>query len=93
MSKLKKIIEEIKKKVKATEVLIDEDIAKVSIVGIGMRSHSGVAYKCFSALAKGKINIEMISTSEISISFIVRKIDGKKALKALHREFELGKIK
>lgn len=79
--------------VKAKEVLADEDISKVSLVGVGMRSHSGVAAKCFSALAKAKINIEMISTSEISISCIVKKSCGKKALRALHKEFNLGKTK
>ena len=64
-------------------------IAKVSVVGVGMKSHSGVAAKCFSILAKNKINIEMISTSEISISCVVKKEAGKKALKALHKGFKL----
>jgi aspartate kinase len=86
-----KVSKEISKKIGAGKILSDESIAKVSIVGVGMRSHSGVAAKCFSALAKAKINIEMISTSEISISCVVRKDVGKKALKILHKEFKLGK--
>ncbi len=58
-----------------------------------MKSHSGVAAKCFSILAKSKINIDMISTSEISISCIVKKDAGKKALKVLHKEFKLDKTR
>jgi aspartate kinase len=88
-----KVSKEISKKIGAGKVISDEDIAKVSIVGVGMRSHSGVAAKCFSALAKEKINIEMISTSEISISCVVRKECGKNALKILHKEFALSKKK
>ncbi|MCD6135082.1 MAG: aspartate kinase [Candidatus Omnitrophica bacterium] len=78
-------------KIKAGEVLYDEDIAKVSIVGIGMRSHSGVAAKMFKALAKARVNIEMISTSEISISCVVRKKEGKVAAGVLHKAFGLGR--
>ncbi len=77
----------------AEKVLSDEDIAKVSIVGVGMRSHIGVAARCFSVLAGNKINIDMISTSEISIACVVKKGEGRKALKVLHSEFELDKIK
>lgn len=77
----------------AGNVISDENIAKVSVVGVGMKAHSGVAAKCFSALAKNKINIEMISTSEISISCVVKKELGKEALKVLHKEFGLDKIK
>ena len=78
-------------KIKANDILVDENIAKISIIGVGMKVHSGVAAKCFSALAKSKINIEMISTSEISISCVVRKQDGKKAVRALHSEFGLSR--
>lgn len=92
LSKALKISRSIADEIKAREVLSDEDIAKVSIVGVGMRAQSGVAAKCFSCLAINKINIEMISTSEISISCIVRKEVGKKALNILHNEFELNKI-
>ncbi len=62
-----------------------------SIVGVGMRSHCGVASKMFAALAKKNINIEMISTSEIKISCVIREDDVEKAVKALHDAFELEK--
>ena len=91
LSKAMKIAKEISSKIGAGEVQSDEKIAKVSVVGVGMKSHSGVAARCFSALAENKINIEMISTSEISISCLVRKEIGKKALKILHKEFKLNK--
>lgn len=77
--------------IKAKEVLQDEDIARVSIVGVGMKSHPGVAATMFDALAKNKINIEMISTSDISISCIIKKKFAEKAVKALHQKFDLAK--
>ena len=77
--------------VNAPHVGCEENIAKVSIVGVGMRSHSGVASRMFGALAKHKINIEMISTSEIKISCIVEGRRGKDAVRAIHKEFALGK--
>lgn len=70
---------------------VDEDIAKVSIVGVGMRSHSGVAYRMFDALAKAKINISMIATSEIKISVVIKKAHADKAVQTLHKVFELDK--
>ena len=93
LGKTLKISKKIVKNIGAGEVLSDENIAKVSVVGVGMKSHSGVAAKCFSILAKSKINIDMISTSEISISCIVKKDAGKKALKVLHKEFKLDKTR
>lgn len=92
LAKALKTSRELARKVKAEDVLVDEAIAKVSIIGIGMKSHSGVAARCFEALAKNKINIEMISTSEISISCVTKKTQGKKALKVLHKEFKLDKM-
>ena len=71
------------------EVTIDEDIAKVSIVGVGMRSHSGVAAKMFSALAREGINIELISTSEIKISCVIESKYAELAVRALHSAFGL----
>jgi len=73
------------------EVLIDEDIAKVSIVGTGMRSHWGVASLMFSALAKESINIQMISTSEIKISCVIESKYTELAVRALHDTFGLEK--
>lgn len=69
----------------------DETIAKVSLVGVGMRSHSGVAAKMFEALAKQKINIAMIATSEIKISVVIAQADADKAVQVLHKAFDLGK--
>lgn len=77
-------------KIGSGEVLQDQDIARVSIVGVGMKSHSGVAAKMFESLAKNKINIEMISTSDISISCIIHKKFAEKAVKALHEKFGLS---
>ncbi len=90
LAKTLKISKRIANKIGAGAVLSDEMIAKVSVVGVGMRSHSGVAARCFSVLAKNKINIEMISTSEISISCVLKKNLGKKALRVLHKAFNLG---
>lgn len=89
LNKTRKSIERIAKGIGAKSVNIDENIAKLSVVGIGMRSHSGVAAKMFSALAAKKINISMISTSEIKISCVVsnKKID--EATKAVHKAFGL----
>lgn len=75
----------------AKGVSVDEEIAKVSVVGVGMRTHSGVAAKMFEALASKGINIEMISTSEIKISCIIRQKDAARAVNVLHREFGLEK--
>ncbi len=75
----------------AKQVTCDENIAKVSVVGVGMKAHSGIASRMFAALAKKKINIEMISTSEIKISCVVEGGKGKEALRAVHEEFELSK--
>ena len=73
------------------KVIADRDIARVSIVGVGMKSHSGIAAGVFEALAENKINIEMISTSEISISCVIRKKFAQKAVRAIHKKFKLEK--
>ncbi|MBI3320203.1 MAG: aspartate kinase [Candidatus Omnitrophica bacterium] len=78
-------------KIGAGEVTTDEDIAKLSLVGIGMRSHSGVAAKMFEALSRERINIEMISTSEIKISCVIRRAYAERAVRALHQGFGLGR--
>ncbi len=90
-SRALKAIRSIANNIKAAEVLVDPDIARVSIVGVGMKSHPGVAAKMFEILAKNKINIEMISTSDISISCIVQKKFAERAVKALHMKFGLSK--
>lgn len=83
------VSEAAKKKLGAKEVRHDRGIAKVSVVGVGMKSHSGVAATMFRALAKNGINIDMISTSEIKISCVIREEDMDKAVQAIHEEFEL----
>ena len=77
----------------AENVVLREDIAKVSIIGVGMRTHSGVAAKMFETLAKHGINIMMISTSEIKISCIIASKYTELAVRVLHDAFELGKKK
>jgi len=72
-------------------VTVDRDIARISIVGVGMKSHSGIAAAMFEALAENKINIEMISTSEISISCVIRKRLAQRAVRAIHKKFKLDK--
>ena len=70
---------------------VDDDIAKISIVGRGMRAHAGVASKMFQALAKHEINISMITTSEIKISVVIKKEEMENAVQALHDAFDLDK--
>ncbi|MDP6903132.1 MAG: aspartate kinase [Verrucomicrobiota bacterium] len=82
-----KVIEGLRKEIEFAEVISDEDIAKVSVVGVGMRTHSGIAAKVFETLAAGRINIEMISTSEIKISVVVELEKGKTATQQLHDAF------
>ena len=85
------IVKETVKALGGKEVVADENIAKVSIVGVGMRSHSNVATQMFSALANEGININMISTSEIKISCIINSKYTELAVRALHDAFELDK--
>jgi aspartate kinase len=90
-AKTLQIVKETMKEFGGKEVNADENIAKVSIVGVGMRSHSNVATQMFSALAKEGINIQMISTSEIKISCIIDSKYTELAVRALHDAFELDK--
>ncbi len=85
------IVSKIAKEIKARDIEIKEDIANISIIGVGMRSHSGVAAKMFSTLAKEGINILMISTSEIKISCVIDARYTELAVRTLHDTFELGK--
>ena len=73
------------------EIIVDENIVKVSLVGVGMRSHAGIASKAFNALADAGINIQMISTSEIKITLVINKDKLEEAVKVLHDAFELEK--
>ncbi len=83
------IQKEVAKSIGAEQVLGDEHIAKVSVIGVGMRSHSGVAAKMFTALAKENINIMMISTSEIKISCVIEEKYTELAVRVLHHVFGL----
>jgi aspartate kinase len=89
-NKTMKLVNGVAEKIGAEKVLGDEDIAKVSIIGVGMRSHAGVAQKMFAALAKENINIMMISTSEIKVSCVIKERYTELAVRALHSEFGLG---
>jgi aspartate kinase len=91
LSKTTRITKKVASDIKAGDVLRDEGIARVSIVGVGMKSHPGVAAKMFEALAKKRVNIEMISTSDISISCIIKKKFAEIAVRALHEKFGLAK--
>jgi aspartate kinase len=90
LPKVLEIVEKVAQGIGAKGVISDKDIAKVSIVGVGMRSHPGVAAKMFGALAECGINIQMISTSEIKISCIIEEKHVEKAVRAIHEKFELG---
>jgi aspartate kinase len=91
MNKALSICEDLKNTLGARDVTGSDDIAKISLVGAGMRSQPGVASKMFFALAQQGINIEMISTSEIKISCVIKKDFAQEAVKALHDAFELEK--
>jgi aspartate kinase len=85
--KAQKVIEGLKGKVEPRDVITSEKIGKLSIVGIGMKSHTGVAGKMFETLAEAGVNIDMISTSEIKISVVIDLAKGEAAKKAVHAAF------
>ena len=89
LKEVKRIMVKIKPYLKAEDVTYDPDMAKVSIVGAGMRSHPGVAARMFTCLGKAGINIDLISTSEIKISCAIKKEEGARAVRLIHQEFEL----
>ena len=91
LSKTLEVMEKAKQRLKARKIASDSNIGKVAVVGVGMRTHSGVAGKMFEALARENINIEMIATSEIRISCVVKRELCDKAVKVLHKAFELEK--
>ena len=85
------ILTETSKSLGGGSVEVDEDIAKISVVGRGMRAHAGVASKMFQALAQSEINILMITTSEIKISVVIKKSEMARAVKSLHDTFDLDR--
>ena len=88
LNKTKKIINS-NKKINYKKLLFDKNVSKVSIIGVGMITTPGVTYRMFQALANNKINIQVISTSEIKISVLIDKKNINKAIYALHKEFKL----
>ncbi len=91
LAKTRQVIRAAQAAVGVRGVTVDEDIAKVSIVGVGMRGHSGVAFRMFKTLAEKGINILMISTSEIKVSVLIRKQQADGAMIALHKAFGLDR--
>jgi len=91
LKKVLPILEVVGKELKSKGISCEDKVAKVSIVGVGMKSHPGVAAKMFQTLSDEKINIEMISTSEIKVACIVKESELQQAVKALHKAFELDK--
>ena len=89
LNKTRKLIES-NKSIKFKNLIINKNVSKVSIVGVGMITTPGVTFRMFKALAKKKINIEVISTSEIKISVLVNKKNLKKSVEILHQEFKLN---
>jgi len=87
----KEAVEAIKEELNCERIFVRDDIAEVSVIGVGMRSHYGVAERMFSALAKASINIDSITTSEIRISCVIGKDQAEKALEAVCVAFELDK--
>ena len=85
------VIKQIKNSLDFDDVIIDSQIAKVSLVGVGMRTHAGIASTAFKALSENDVNIQMISTSEIKITIVINESAVTKAVKALHEAFELEK--
>ena len=91
MSLAKSSIEEIKSDIKYKNLIIDDNISKISVVGVGMASHSGIAHKMFQTLSDKNINILLISTSEIKISILIQEDYGELATRILHSEYGLDK--
>ena len=90
LAKTRKIINE-NKSINFKKLIFDKNVSKISIIGVGMITTPGVTFRMFQALANQKINIQVISTSEIKISVLVNKINVKKAISVLHKEFKLEK--
>ena len=88
---VKKVIDDVKEEVKYKDLILNSDIAKVSLVGFGMRSQTGVASRAFKALSENDVNIQIICTSEIKITMVIDESLVDKAVRVLHEEFELDK--
>jgi aspartate kinase len=91
LARTRRLAEAAARKLRAGQVITDDNIAKVSIVGMGMKEHAGIASKMFETLAKAGINIQMISTSEIKVSCVIDEKYTELAARELHNSFKLGK--
>ena len=91
LKKALKALRPVKEALEAKDLIANSNVGKIAVVGVGMRSHSGVASTMFQALADAKINIQMISTSEIKISCVISRNQVDDAVKVLHKVFELDK--
>jgi aspartate kinase len=91
LEKARAVLGALQQKLGSAGILFANDVAKISIVGVGMKSHPGVAAKMFQTLADEGINIEMISTSEIKISCIIKKAQLERAVRTLHAAFGLDR--
>ena len=89
LSKTRKLVEN-NKEINFKNLIVNKNVSKVSIVGVGMITTPGITFRMFKALAKKKINIEVISTSEIKISVLINKKNLKKSVEILHQEFKLS---
>jgi len=89
-ARAEEVLGNVGKEVGASGVVADDRVAKVSIVGVGMRSHAGVAARMFETLSREGVNIQMISTSEIAVSCVIEDKYTELAVRALHDAFELG---
>ena len=89
IARARQALEDVRETLGYQDMIVDEDVAKVSIVGIGMRSHAGVAQKMFSALAADGVNIKVITTSEIKVSVLIDRRYMELAVQSLHKAFEL----
>ncbi|HSH33639.1 MAG TPA: aspartate kinase [Actinomycetota bacterium] len=89
IARLQSVMERIVKEIGAERFTMDQDIAKISLIGAWMKTHPGVAADMFDCLAAGGVNIEMISTSPIRISCVIRKGDGERAVRLIHERFDL----
>jgi aspartate kinase len=83
------LIESMKSSLEFDDLLVDSNISKVSLVGVGMRTHAGIASTAFKALSENGVNIQMISTSEIKITIVINENNVDNAVKALHSAFKL----
>ena len=90
--KAKKLMEDLSSNLSYKDLIVDSNISKISIIGVGMRSNAGVASQMFRVLSQNNINIDVISTSEIKISVLISRDLTERALNMLHEHFELGKI-